>query len=505
VSGIGRSPILFERFAGTHHDAAAPRSDTQCPALTRASFVSNALNLHGKNILVMGLGRFGGGVGVTRFLAARGARVTVTDLAPADQLKDSAAKLAGLPVTLRLGEHRTEDFTSADLIVVNPAVDARGNAYLASARAKGVPLTSEIRLLIQSLPSRKKTIGVTGSAGKSTTTAMISHILGKLLGPERVHVGGNLGGSLLGELDRIGADEWIVLELSSFMLEGMSGDGWSPHIAVVTNVVPNHLDRHGSLEGLARAKQVILEYQTPDDFAILGPVPRGLILPRTTRVRYLEGLDTYTPRPAFKLLIPGEHNLANARLAVEAVSCAGLDRFAAVRALDDFPGLPHRLQLVAQQGADDATAVRYYNDSKATTPEAAILALRSFPPGKVHAILGGYDKKSDLTELAHVAAAHCRAIYTIGATGDAIADEATEWTARQGGLSPPAQPIEIIRCTILDRAVADAAARVRQGDVVLLTPGCASWDQFTNYEARGHAFVGAVLKHTGEGSRPPGA
>lgn len=468
------------------------------------------IDLRSKRVVVMGLGRFGGGVGVTRFLAGRGARVLVTDLSKPEDLQESVAKLAALPVEFRLGEHRASDFAAADLVVVNPAVDPRGNPYLAAARQAGVPFTSEIRLLIQHLPNRRRTIGITGSAGKSTTTAMIGHILRQRLGPQRVHVGGNIGGSLLGEIEKIQPEDWVVLELSSFMLEDMRDDHWSPHIAVFTNLAPNHLDRHGTLASYAAAKQVLLEHQRPDDFALLGPVPHEMVHARTTHAAFLDGMDTYTPRPHVALLIPGAHNLDNARMAIEAAVRAGVPREEAAEALADFAGLPHRLQFVCEH-AD----VRFFNDSKATTPEAAELALRSFPPGRVHVILGGYDKKSDLSPLATLAARRCRALYTIGATGEAIATAAEAELCDAAAIHGPSQAVttcggsaacaaaEIVRCQTLDRAVSEAVQRAHQGDVVLLSPGCASWDQFTNYEQRGAAFMEAVLKYTGEGAPSP--
>jgi UDP-N-acetylmuramoylalanine--D-glutamate ligase len=450
-----------------------------------------------KRVTVMGLGRFGGGVGVTRFLAARGAKVLVTDLDPADKLLKSVLQLSDLPgIAYRLGEHRIEDFTSADLVVVNPAVKP-DNPYVSAARDAGVALTSEIRLLIEHLPDRRRTIGVTGTAGKSTTTAMIGHIL-RRHAAGRVHVGGNIGGSLLAQLDQIGGGrsggtsggDWVVLELSSFMLDNLRDAAWSPHIAVVTNVMPNHLDWHPTFEHYVAAKQVLLAFQRPEDHAILGhPIPRPGLSPRTTRIVDLDGIETWTRRPAMSLLLPGRHNAVNATLAIEACAIAGVTRDAAAAALADFPGLPHRLQFVCERNG-----VRYFNDSKSTTPEAAILAIESFTPGVVHAIVGGYDKHADLGAMASVAAQRCRAIYTIGATGDAIADA-----------GEAERSAEVVRSGTLDRAVAETLTRVREGDVVLLSPGCASWDQFENFEQRGAAFVEAVLKYQGEGAPPAGA
>jgi UDP-N-acetylmuramoylalanine--D-glutamate ligase len=445
----------------------------------------NQPDLSKKRVVVMGLGRFGGGVGVSRYLVGRGARVLVTDLLPADQLRDSLTQLRGLggfrgirglPIEFRLGEHREEDFTAADLIVVNPAVDPRHNRYLQAARQAGVPFTTEIRLLVAALPNQRRTIGVTGTAGKSTVTSMIGHALQHCLSPQgtRVHVGGNLGGSLLDRVQAISPEDWVVLELSSFMLEALGEDHWSPHVALVTNISGNHLDRHGTMQAYAAAKQQILEHQRPGDHVVLGPGVERWLRPQVATATRVDR----APAPPLELLIPGQHNQLNAAIAIAATTAAaGIEPPAAAIALKSFPGLPHRLQLV---GTWDS--VRYFNDSKATTPEAAQLAIRSFEPQTVHVILGGYDKKSDLTALAHFAARRCRAVYTVGATGDAIAQAVQS----AGGTAVP--------CGTVERAVEEARKRARPGEVVLLSPGCASWDQFENYEKRGQAFLAAAAK-----------
>jgi UDP-N-acetylmuramoylalanine--D-glutamate ligase len=429
--------------------------------------------LEGKRVVIMGLGRFGGGVGAARYCCGQGADVLVTDLLTADELADSLAKLADLPIDYRLGEHNVSDFTTADLVVVNPAVDRRGNRFCRAAGAAGVELTSEIRLLVERLPNRRRTLGITGTAGKSTTTAMIGHGLearsSKLEAPCKTWIGGNLGGSLLDEVDKIGAEDWVVLELSSFMLEDLGVIGWSPHIAVVTNISDNHLDRHGTMADYIAAKQQILHYQSAEDAAILGPsvsdwpcVGRRIVID--------------TPY-AGSLLIPGEHNRMNAAMAVAACRLAMGNKTdeAITGALAACPGLPHRLQFVGER-----QGVRCYNDSKSTTPAAAMLAIDAFAPGSVHIILGGYDKQADMAELAGHAAQRCAGVYAIGATGPAIAEAVTHagGTARE--------------CSTLDCAVASALETAQAGEVVLLSPACASWDQFENYEQRGDHFARLV-------------
>jgi UDP-N-acetylmuramoylalanine--D-glutamate ligase len=439
------------------------------------------MDFAGKRVTVMGLGRFGGGVGVARYLVRQGADVLVTDLLEPDKLKDSVAQLDGLPIEFRLGEHNVSDFTTCDLVVANPAVKP-DNRFLRAAEAAGIPITSEIRLLVAALPNRRRTIGVTGTAGKSTTTAMIGHILRKTLGEDRVHVGGNLGGSLLDRIDDIGAYDWVVLELSSFMLHGLREDEWSPHIAVVTNISSNHLDWHGSDEAYVDDKRVILDHQDgEEDVAVLGPGLHGWLDHRVRDMRFREERDIES-NPRIDLRLPGFHNQINATLACDAAECAGVDWIAAAAAVADFPGLPHRLQFVLEHNG-----VRYFNDSKCTTPAAAELAIQSFDTGAVHVILGGYDKGSDLTPLAGLAARTCVGLYTIGTTGDGIAAAAE---AAPGDA-------KVVRCGELAEAVQRAVDNAKPGQAVLLSPGCASWDQFDNYEQRGERFIELVRALTG--------
>ncbi len=426
--------------------------------------------MQGKRAVIMGLGRFGGGVGAARYLAESGADVLVTDLSGEEHLRPSLEKLADLPIRYRLGEHHPEDFHAADVVVVNPAVDRRNNAFLRE--ATHARLTTEVGLLLDQL-RRERVIGVTGTAGKSTTTAMVGHILREALGEDRVHVGGNLGGSLLSHLDRIGPDDWVVLELSSFMLEAL--DGWSPSVAAVTNLRENHLDHHGTFAAYAEAKKTILRHQRPTDRAMLGTG--------------VEAWADATPAPAAgvteplpeALAVPGTHNRWNGAIAVAVAEAAGVDRTVARDAVKDFPGLPHRLQWVAEHNG-----VRYYNDSKSTTPDATRLALDAFPRATAHLVVGGSDKGMDLAPIGRAAANHAVRLYTVGETGDALADAAE---AVRG--------CPVHRCGTVGEAVRQAAAAARPGEAVVLSPGCASYDQFPNYAARGDHFVECVLRYTG--------
>lgn len=438
------------------------------------------LNLRGQKVVVMGLGRFGGGIGVTRYLIEQGARVLVTDQLSESELAQSVAKLKCLPVTYRLNGHDHDDFKCADLVVVNPAVDPRANPYLQTALDHRTKLTSEIRLLAAALPNRNRVIGITGTAGKSTTTAMIGSILLTCHTTGKTWVGGNLGGSLLPHVKDMTENDWVVLELSSFMLEGLDEDKWSPHIALLTNLSDNHLDRHGTIDAYAVAKQSLFNHQLAQDVAIFPPHLN----------HYFTSFGNYQPlhlpQESIPLLVPGEHNQINAHSALLVCDELGIDRQQAIDALRDFPGLPHRLQLVVEH-----ESVRYFNDSKCTTPTAAKLAMDAFVPGTIHIILGGYDKQAYLTDMAVHASDVCRAIYTIGQTGSAIAHDARSGQA------------QVIECNTLEKAIQATTTRIHRGDVVLLSPGCASWDQFTNFEARGNAFVSLVLNYSGEGFPAP--
>ena len=470
----------------------------------------------------MGLGRFGGGVGVTRWLADQGARVLVTDMAPAEKLEKSLGAISELiergVVTLRLGEHREEDFTrdAADIVIANPAVPKPWeNPFLNAATASGVPITTEIRLLVERLPNRDRTIGITGTAGKSTTAAMVQAILAARLSilpsPPNVRLGGNIGGSILPDLTAVCPNDYVVLELSSAQLFWLgqeigyaAAEGWSPGCAVVTNLHVNHLDWHGDFDHYAASKRNIVRYQTcPGDGYIFGFDERlqswrdGYGIGPEMRLKWWSTTGSQVNTPDLDVFpnLPGSHNRMNAMIAWSASRSpdevswgSGLEGEASARARDAvaaFPGLPHRLEL-----AGDFAAIRAFNDSKCTTPEAAALAVGAFEEegecgaGRVHLICGGYDKKIDLAPMVE-AAARCKGVYTIGVTGPAIAAA----VRAKGG--------NAVECGELDVAVTRAAEGATPGDVILLSPGCASWDQFENYEQRGERFKALVREAMG--------
>lgn len=442
---------------------------------TRATARSTAA-LAGRRITVLGLGRFGGGLGVTRWLAAQGAQVTVSDHAPASELDDSIKALAGLNVSLHLGGHLEADFLQADLLIVNPAIP-RALPLLQAALAAGVPRTTEINLFLERCPAR--IVGITGSVGKSTTTAMIGEILARKF---RTHVGGNIGKSLLENLGAIAPDDVVVLELSSFQLDDLPRAAVSPQVAVVTNLLPNHLDRHGTMEAYGDAKKNLFRFQGPGDVLVLNdscPTVRGWASAARGRVEFFHA--TPPEGEAFALKLPGPHNQANAQAAWTACRQLGIDRATAAGALAQFAGLPHRLEFVVERDG-----VRYFNDSKCTTPEGAIVALHAFPRRRAIVLVGGHDKHAPFGELGLALAKNAKAVIAIGQTRGAILsavrDAMAEAPGRQGD-----QPV-LVSAENLANAVASARSLAAPGDVILLSPACASYDQFRNYEHRGEEF-----------------
>src|SRR3984957_4041262 len=346
-----------------------------------------AIDLAGCKVTVMGLGGFGGALAGVRFLTSRGARVTVTDLLGAEALARPLSQLAGCSVeAYHLGGHVDTDFIDAEIVVVNPAVPPT-SPFLARAREAGVMLAREMSLFWQF--NRSRTIGVTGSNGKSTTAAMTYAILQAAGLASRL--GGNIGCSLLPEIDAIGANEVSVLELSSFQLDDLDRLPASPNIAVVANFSPNHLDWHGSLSEYRRAKQSILRWQTPDDVAILNLDDADVSTwptfgrklgfgSRAARgdgifecgTEHLLRLDGSQQRFGLRewVSLPGRHNLFNAMGAACAAVAAGADLDAVRRGLAEYRSLPHRLEFVGE-----VRGRRFYNDSLATTPESAVVGL----------------------------------------------------------------------------------------------------------------------------------
>jgi UDP-N-acetylmuramoylalanine--D-glutamate ligase len=427
---------------------------------------SQQQDLRGKRVTVAGLGRFGGNIAASRWLVEQGAIVTVTDTSPAEKLAESVEQLNALPITWRLGEHREDDFTKADLVVASPAIPTT-NPYLQAAGKARVPVTTEIRLVVERCPAT--ILGVTGTKGKSTTTALLGEMLKTR---HTTWVGGNIGGSLLFDLPKMKKTDVVLLELSSYMLEHLGALQWSPHVALITMITADHLEWHGSFEKYVRAKANILAYQKPTDYAVMPEDNRpALTMADMTQGRVvLYGLKG---RRRFELPLLGEHNQVNAQGAFAAAQVMGVTWEHAQRAICDFHGLHHRLELVHERDG-----VRYVDDSIATIPESAVLALDCFPRGKVIQIVGGADKHLDMSLLTTALADRAKAVLTIGKLGPKLAEQ-----TRAAGAK------EVHECGDLATALSRAKQIATGGDVVLLSTGCASYDQFTNFEQRGDAFA----------------
>jgi UDP-N-acetylmuramoylalanine--D-glutamate ligase len=417
-----------------------------------------------RRVTVMGLGRHEGGLGAARYLAGLGARVTISDTASREQLGDSLARLADLPIAgAKLGGHDPCDFHDADCVVVNPAVHPDHPA-LQIARAAGTTISSEIEIFLRACPGR--VIGVSGSNGKSTTATMLFEIL--VADGHRAWLGGNIGRSLLGELDKMTAEDWVVLELSSFQLAHLSPTAPLPAIAVLTNCTPNHLDWHRTFEAYRQAKQRLLTRR--DGCAVLNAGDAEVAAWRTLAAgRAWDGwpLDALPP-----LRVPGEHNRQNASLAAAAAELAGVSRSAIREALGHFAGLKHRLQFVAE-----VDGRRFYNDSKSTTPEATIAAIDALD-APAWLLAGGRAKGADFDRLARSIRGQVRGVALFGEARGAIHE-------RLAARSPE---LPTFACEGLADAFAWCWRRSQAGDAILLSPACASHDQFRDFAARGEAF-----------------
>ncbi|NUQ64686.1 MAG: UDP-N-acetylmuramoyl-L-alanine--D-glutamate ligase [Pirellulales bacterium] len=434
------------------------------------------MQLEGRRVTVMGLGHFGGGVAAARWLARSGAVVTVTDLASEKTLLEPLRSLAGVQIAnYRLGGHRDEDFRHADLVVVNPAVRPE-NPFLQVASAAGVPLTSEMEIFLAACPAR--VIGVTGTNGKSTTAAMTAAIL--RADGRRVHLGGNIGRSLLGSVDRIAPDDWVVLEISSFQLRYLSAGTRFPEAAVVTNCAPNHLDWHGTFANYAADKQRILTGQKEDGLAVLNTLD-----PEVATWAKLVPSRQLPPLPLDEipeLSVPGRHNRVNAACAAAAALGIGCAQASIVAGLASYRALRDRLELVAVIGAR-----KFYNDSSSTTPESTIAALDAIE-GPMWLLAGGSDKGADFGPMAEAIAAR--------ATGAALYG-----AVREGLRTKIVQSRSTFPCTAVDTmddGLRWCWRRSRPGESIVLSPGCASKDQFQNYRARGEHFVGLLRVMAGE-------
>jgi UDP-N-acetylmuramoylalanine--D-glutamate ligase len=451
------------------------------------------MDLKDKRVLVVGLGK--SGVASALFLKERGARVTVSDTKSPDKLRDEIPVLLDHGITVETGGHGERTFRGQDLIVVSPGVPVDAPP-LVQARAAGEPVIGEIELAAQNLPG--EIVAITGSNGKTTTTTLAGEILAA--GGFPVSVGGNIGTPAISLVERATRQTIVVLEVSSFQLETIQT--FRPKVAVVLNVTPDHLDRHRTFQTYVDAKTRIFENQQASDFAVLNEddptcrtlrdrtraqvfwfsrkkeVQQGACV-RDGKIFFLDGKSQREVMLVSEIPLKGAHNVENVLAGVCAGALMGCEPAKIRQAIQNFKAVEHRLEYVAT-----IKGVEYFNDSKATNVDATIKALESFPKN-IHLILGGKDKGSDYTVLNDLLRERVKRVYTIGAAAEKI----------ESHIKGAA---EIVHAETLENAIRRASAVAEPGDVVLLAPACASFDQFQSYNHRGRVFKEVVQVLLGE-------
>ena len=453
-------------------------------------------DFRGRRVTIVGLGKGRATAGIARFLVANGAHVTIADPKRRADLSEGLARLGDTPVELVLGPSSDDAaLADPDFVFINQGVRPR-SATVQRALQRGIPVLTEMGLFFRLCPA--PIVGVTGTKGKSTTFTLIGRILDK--GPARVVAGGNIGISIIDVLPTIGPDDVVLLELSSFQLDTL---GHSPHIAVITNVLEDHLDHHGTRDAYIAAKRNILAWQGPRDVAVLNlddPTTVALHTGAASGVRgysltlrpkrgaycdeqglmaLVDGATRVPLMAASELRLPGRHNVANALAAAIVGQLHGIAPDAIADALRTFGGLPHRLETVVE-----ADGVLYVNDSQGTTPYATIVALTAHGRPAV-VILGGVSKGADWTELARAVVRDARAAVLIGQSADELAAALDRAGAAR-------KPLTVERASTLPEAVQKARALAQRGDVVLLSPAASSFDMFSSYEERGEVFRAAA-------------
>jgi UDP-N-acetylmuramoylalanine--D-glutamate ligase len=462
-------------------------------AMTAPLPLTSTADLRGRRVLVLGLAR--SGVAATRMLVDAGAEVTVYDRRSPGDLAGALAGLEGRTPSLALGVEPAAAellLAAAELVVTSPSISARFpttepwlRQALAAAEARGVPALGEVDLFMSL--TRARVLAVTGTKGKTTTTALIGAILDAADLPHAV--GGNIGTPLIERVDELGAEHWAVLELSELQLPSIPRGA---DLAVYTNIGADHLDRHGSVEAYRAVKARLAELTMGRGVVVLNEDDEGCRALGRTLVgdvrRYgfedpqldasigdgLVWLDRRVLMPAAGVPLPGRHMLANVLAAALGASLAGASREAIATAVSGFGGVPHRVETIGER-----SGVRWVNDSQATIPMAAIAGLDAFAPARVVLIAGGRGKGLDYGDFAETIVRRARALVLIGESADAL-------DALVAGRVPSR------RAGSMDEAVRLAAEVAEPGDVVLLSPAAASFDMFADYAARGDAFRAAV-------------
>lgn len=455
----------------------------------------NFKNFKDKKVTVMGLGLHDGGAGAAKFFSQIGAKVLVTDLRSKEDLKESLEKLKDLPIKFILGQHRSEDFINSDLVIKNPAVHEKSK-YLEIARVNKVPIDTDIGIFFELCEA--PIIGVTGTRGKSTTAALIAKMLSRKYSD--VVLAGNIRASVLEKLAKINKNTLVVLELSSWQLAGLNNHQKSPHLSIITNIMPDHLNRYETMAEYIEDKKLIFKRQKSKDFLILNyddKIVRNFARETKSKVLYFtrENGLIEEERGAFikgqkiffgrekeaicsieDIALLGQHNLNNVLAAVSAARLYQVSDKSIKKALSNFKGLEGRLELIAE-----VNGVKYINDTTATIPEAVLAALNSFPVKQnIILIAGGTDKNLDFHELAENIVKRVKNLILLPGTAT---DKLEPMLKNQ---------LPIIKAGQMTEAVQEASKLTKAGDVILLSPGCASFGLFRHEFERGEHFNKAV-------------
>lgn len=435
-------------------------------------------NFKDKKVTIIGLGLHGGGVGVAKFFSQQGAKVLVTDLRSKEELKESLEKLKGKSIKYVLNQHRPEDFINTDLVIKNPAVSDKSK-YLQIAKEHGIPIETDIGIFFELCPV--PIIGITGSKGKSTVATLIAKFLARKY--PKVVLAGNIRTSVLRKLKKIDKETLVVLELSSWQLTGLRPHGKSPHCSLITNILPDHLNRYRNIDEYIEDKKLIFKFQKSKDILILNhddKIVRNFAKEAKSEVIYY-GREYEADKLAEirnEIQLNGEHNLSNVLAAMAVAKLYNVSDKSIKKVLRKFKGIEGRLELVRI-----IKGVKYINDTTATIPEATLAALNSFPSNKqIILIAGGSDKNLDFSQLAKMIDKRVKSLILL--EGTATAKLQKEMAKSRVEIVGPFNDMK--------QAVSQAQARAEEKDIVLLSPAAASFGLFRHEFERGERFNEAV-------------
>jgi UDP-N-acetylmuramoylalanine--D-glutamate ligase len=459
-------------------------------------------DLKNKRITIMGLGLNQGGLGVTQFLVKAGAQILVTDLKTKEELNPSLEKLKGFNIKYVLGRHREEDFINTDMVIQNPAIP-HNSKYLKIARSQGIIIETDLGIFFQLCPS-KKIIAIAGTKGKSTVSFLIYQIFKEA--QKEVVLAGNIGISVLDILEKITPQTWVILEISTWQMEGMKKHKFRPQTAVLTNILPDHLDRYPNFKEYAHAEKLIFKHQRSNDnlvvnfdneetiqvkeetkaqvywFSTKEKIESGSYLEKDNLV-FQSGEHKIPFAKISNLTLPGPHHLENILAAGTVGFIHKIPAEIILRAIKNFPGLPYRLEFIRE-----FKGIKFYNDSCSTTPEATLAALESFPQQPIILILGGKDKKLDYEKLG-------KAIGENKEIKKIILLQHPDYDASPkifSALKKHLNPEKIILASNLKIGVEAALQKAQPNEIILFSPAAASFGMFKNEFDRGDQFNTAV-------------